>query len=30
MEMVQWVQVIAAKPDGWSSIPGTHIMEGEK
>lgn len=28
-EMVQWVKVLAAKPDDLSFIPGTHMTEGE-
>lgn len=28
--MVQWVEVIAAKPEDLSSIPRTHVVEGEK
>lgn len=28
-EMVQWRQVLATKPDDRSSIPGTHMVEGE-
>lgn len=27
--MAQWVKVLPVKPDGPSSIPGLHIMEGE-
>lgn len=29
MEMVQWAKVIATKPDGLSSNPGTHVVEVE-
>lgn len=28
-EMVQRVELLAAKPDYQSSIPGTHTVEGE-
>ena len=27
--MVHWVKALAAKPDGFSFIPGTHVMEEE-
>lgn len=28
-KMAQWVKILAAKPDNLSSIPGTHVVEGE-
>ena len=28
-ERAQCVKVLAAKPDNWSSIPGTCVIEGE-
>jgi len=28
-EKAQWVKVLATKPDDLSSIPGTHMVEGE-
>lgn len=27
--MIQWVKVLAAKPDNLSLIPGAHLMEGK-
>lgn len=27
--MAQYARVLAAEPDNLSSIPGTHVMEGE-
>ena len=27
--MAHWVKALATKPDGFSFIPGTHIMEEE-
>lgn len=27
--MAQWAKVIAAKPDDQSSIPRTHLVDGE-
>jgi hypothetical protein len=29
-ERVQWVKRLAAKPANFTSIPGTHVVEGEK
>jgi hypothetical protein len=26
--MAQWVKALAAKPNGLSSIPGAHMVEG--
>ena len=28
-EMAQWVEALLIKPDNLSSIPGTHLVEGE-
>lgn len=28
-DMVQWLKMLAAEPDSLSSIPGTHVVEGE-
>lgn len=28
-EMVQWVKIVAAKPEGLDFIPQTHIVEGK-
>lgn len=27
--MARWVKGPAAKPDSWSSVHGTHVVEGE-
>lgn len=29
-KVTQWVMALAAKPEDLSSIPGTHMLEGEK
>lgn len=29
-EIAQWVELLAAYHDGLSSVPRSHIMEGEK
>lgn len=28
-DVVQWIKILAAKPDSLSSSPGTHVVEGE-
>lgn len=29
-KMIEWVKVLAAKPDDLNSVPRKHLMEGEK
>lgn len=29
MDMAQWIEELVAKLEGLSSIPGTHVVEGE-
>lgn len=30
VEITQWVKVLASKPEGLSSIPGTRMIEGRR